>query len=105
MATRVFFRRHEQVERIHDDQDKIMSKEDYDRCCKLKESFNAAVMMEKPFTIPVPVETSERALLCFVLATKRVGERPKWSELDKEGGMVDGGVVTFTNRDTCRPGT
>lgn len=103
MANRVFSRRHERVERIHDKQDELLSKEDFDRCSTLRATFNAVAMKsaevhqkEMELLISIPPKTTEAALLCFLYSTRRVGERPVLSKLDADGGMKDGlGTVLF----------
>jgi hypothetical protein len=88
MTTRVYNRRHERIERLHDEQDTLLSKEDLDRCQELKANFNRDLEREQ---LVIPPYTSEAALLCFVYATKRVGEKPI---------VKDGLVVIFPSSQT-----
>lgn len=73
MADRVYNRRFERIERIHDEQDTLIP--DLERCRQMKASFNSQ-LLKKEFEVVIPPGTSEAAQLCFIYATRRVGERP-----------------------------
>ncbi len=103
MEHRVFDRRHERIERINDQQDRMMLNEDRARCDELKARFNATAMKlgeahkaELAFRVPVPRGTSETALLCFTWATRRVGEVPTVHK--NEGGEATS--VEFAGRES-----
>jgi hypothetical protein len=99
----VIGRRARRIERLHDEQDRLLSFADMERCNHLKTTFNDYVdcslhhnkNKELRVVIEVPTRTSEAALLCFVYATKRAGERPILDGLDANGGMKHGGLVIF----------
>lgn len=87
MTTRVLFRdptkiknlqEHERIEKIHDWQDTLLSKDELNQCNNLRLTYNEMVKRrgKSEFVVEVPIEVTDNALLCFMYATKRTGEKP-----------------------------
>jgi hypothetical protein len=79
---RILGRRQERIEQLHDLQDSLLSPKDLETCNTLKKLYNEKVLKHfdvEPFTIELPLGIQEGAQLCFLYATRRMGERPTLS--------------------------
>lgn len=84
----------ERIERLHDDQDTLLSKEERDKCNQLRAQFVFLSQMydKKAFTMGFSKkEVSPSAELCFLYATRRIMEKPKVDRTDHHT------IVTFAD--------